>query len=247
MRFIMVLAFVLTLAGPAIAQDYKTILDIPKGATLINLSATERVEVKQDLLTATLRIQSESKNAKKVQDNINEIMTKALAKAKAYKDVKTTTQHYSVHQYNLPHNKARPNTISEKSWRGQQSLQIKSTNSDQLLELAGKLQALGMSMNGLTYSVSPALLEETRDAMLETALIKLKTKAQRAAKALEKSSSDLLEINLNSNGGGRHYPVAQPMMMKSMSVAEMSMDAPVAQGGESVITLTVSARAILRR
>ncbi len=244
MRVLMALAVLFMFSNAASAQDYKTILDIPKGATLINLSATQRVEVAQDLLTATLRIQFESKNAKKLQDDINEIMTKALEKAKGYPDVKAATQNYNVYQYNLPREKVRPNVIPEKAWRGQQSLQIKSTNSDDLLELAGKLQALGMNMSGLSYSVSPALLEKTRDAMLEVALVKLATKAQRAAKALGKASSDLLEVNINTSGGVHRYN--NTMRMESVSMAKMGMDAPVAQSGESAITLTVSARAILR-
>ena len=54
MRFLAIAAFLLFTALPAAAQDYQTVLDIPEGATLVSLSATERVEVDQDLLVADL-------------------------------------------------------------------------------------------------------------------------------------------------------------------------------------------------
>jgi len=70
------------------------------------------------------------------------------------------------------------------------------------------------------------------------------TKADRAARALGKSSAELLEINVDMGG------FQQPQMMRAMSMgAEMAsskMDAPVAAPGQSDITLTVSARAMLK-
>lgn len=236
--FLPVFAVFLLAALPASAQDYKTVLDIPEGATLISLSATERVEIEQDLLIANLRYETENTDPKKLQDEINRIMQKAVDAAKKVQSVKTATQQYYVQEY-------RRDKHAPRTWRGNQGLQLKGKKADELLQLTGDLQKMGLSMSGLSYSVSPELLEETRNNMLEAALKKLTTKAARTAKALGKTKADLLQINVDSGGG-----YARPQMMRAMAMdsgmAEMSMAAPVAAPGESQVTLTVSAQALVK-
>lgn len=251
MRHVAVFAALLTalsFARPAAAQEYQTILDIPAGQTLVNLSATERAEVEQDLLVATLQFESQDKDPRALQDRINELMGKAVAKAKTYPSVKISTQQYYVypHEYDPNPRPYQPNEAPrklERTWRGQQGLQLESKQADDLLKLTGELQAMGLTMSGLNYTLSPELLESTQDSLLEAALAKLTAKAQRAAKALGKGKADLLEVNVDMGG---YHP--QPMHTMAMG-AEMGMarmDAPVADPGESDITLTVSARAMLK-
>jgi predicted secreted protein len=228
--------------GQANAQDYKTLLDIPEGATLISLSANERVEIEQDLLIANLRVEKEDADAKKVQDEINAIMTKALEEAKSVKSVKVSTQQYHVYQYDRnPGDSPRRNMV----WRGQQGLEIKGKTADELLALVGKLQESGLTISGLSYTVSPELLEETRENLLEDALKKLQSKAERTAKALGKSTVDMLQINVDIGG---YYPA--PMMARAVAMDSMSakaeMSAPVAAPGESEVNLTVSANVLLK-
>jgi predicted secreted protein len=234
------MAFIM-ISAPAVAQDYKTILDIPEGATLIGLSVTERTEVDQDLLIANLRYEAEDFDRIKVQDEINKAMAAAVKKAERVEDIKFSTQSYHIHSFN-------PNPRSGQrveKWRGQQGLQIKGKNPDTLLDLVGDLQADGFAMNGLNYQVSPELMEETKNAMLEDALKKLTVKAERTAKALGKNTANLLQVSVDSGG---HHP--QPMMMArstmAMEAAPASMAAPVAAPGQTNITLSVSAQALIK-
>lgn len=177
-----------------------------------------------------------------LQDEINKKMAKAVEAAKKVESVKVSTGGYYVYQYD-PDPKSPRNDME---WRGSQSLEIKGKKADDLLKLVGDLQDMGLSMQGLSYSVSPELMEETQNNMLEAALAKLKTKAERTARALGKTSADLLNINVDM--GSPLY--ARPMMAR----AEMAMDmggsakmaAPVAEPGQSDITLTVSATALLK-
>ncbi|MCK6418669.1 MAG: SIMPL domain-containing protein [Alphaproteobacteria bacterium] len=239
MRILIVLLTCL-LTLPAYAQDYQTVLDIPAGHTLVNLSATERQSVSQDLLIAHLRYETINEDATTLQNDVNQKMTAALEKAKSYKDVKASTQSYTV--YAQEENTGRPGE-TRRIWAGQQGLELKSTKADSLLKLTGELQAMGLAMSDLSYTVSPETLEETQSAMLEAALQKLQGKADRTAKALGKSKSELLQVNVDSGG---FYPM--PVMMRSMAKMEMASDlaAPVAQAGESDITLTVNAQALLK-
>ena len=247
LRTALIAAALAVFALPASAQDYKTILDIPNGQSIVNLSASERVEVQQDLLVASLRYETENANAKILQDEINKIMGKALEKSKSFKDIKISTDQYYVYQYEtpVPYKDGQPVAKPERVWRGSQGITIKSLKSDDVLELTGALQEMGLSMNNLSYVVSPELLETTQDSLMEAALAKVKAKAERTAKALGKGKADLVEINVDM--GGNYYP--QPMMRAMAMDGGARMEkasAPVAAPGQSEITLTVSARAILK-
>jgi predicted secreted protein len=252
MRFLLPAAILaIAFALPAKAQDYNTLLDIPEGATLVNLSATEMLEVDQDLLVATLRFEAKNKDPKKLQDDINEVMKKALDKAKSVPDVKVATQQYYVYPQDYdpnpqPLEKGEAPRKLERIWYGQQGIEIKGKKADDLLKLTGELQLMGLAITGLQYTISPELLEQTQESMLEAALTKLKAKAERTAKALGKSQTELLQVNVDIGG---YYPA--PMMARGMAMdagMEMAkMDAPVAAPGQSQINLTVNAQALLRK
>lgn len=247
---LIVFAVLLTSLSAAKAQDLNTVLDIPEGAILLSLSATERVEVDQDLLVSILSIEARNADAAKLQDEINTVMTKALKEARAYETVKASTQSYRVYPYDYTPD-PRPVKTGEKpqiirEWRGSQSLMLKSKSPDDLLELVGILQKAGMNVTDLSYTVSPELLEETQNSLLEAALKKLRTKAERAAAALGKSKTDLLNINVDAGG---YYP--QPVMMARGGMAaameaKADMSAPVVAAGQSEITLSVTAQALVK-
>ena len=243
MHHILFCSFLLALffSNPTHAQDYKTLLDIPEGATLVNLSANERVEIEQDLLTADFNYQTENQNAAALQDTINTVMAEALAETKKIESVKASTQGYYVHQYDRSHGEG---TRRDMVWRGQQGLQIKGKKADELLELSARLQKMGLAMNGLNYSVSPELLEETREGLLEEAINKLTAKAERTAVALGKNKVELLQINVDM-GGDFQPQMARTMAMDS-SMAKMEISAPVAAPGETQVTLMVSAQVLIR-
>ncbi|HRQ59950.1 MAG TPA: SIMPL domain-containing protein, partial [Alphaproteobacteria bacterium] len=131
MRFALPILAFLALATPAAAQDLPTLLDIPAGQSLVNLSATERVEVDQDLLMASLQYEAVNKNSTALQDEINTKMAKAVELAKKVGSVKITTGGYYVYQYDPDPNTER----NDMEWRGAQSLQIKGKKADELLKL----------------------------------------------------------------------------------------------------------------
>lgn len=240
MRILIVVVLLILLPIYSWAQDYKTILDIPEGETLVDLSATEQIEVQQDLLTATLRYESENPSARTLQNEINSHMKEALEIAQKFETVQASTQGYNVYQYD-PH-RHKKSLPSKKIWRGSQGLRLKSKNSDDLLELVGRIQGTGLTMNGLNYSISPELLEETRNNLLEAALKKLQIKAQRIAKALDKTKSALLHVTVDSGG---YSPM--PMRGRAMAMSDMAeMSAPVAAPGQSNVNLTVSAKALIK-
>jgi predicted secreted protein len=208
----------------------------PAGHTLVNLSASERTTLPQDLLTAALRIEARGAEPRKVQDDINKAMTKALALAKAVPTVKTSTGGYQVYEQRLERN--------VRVWQGQQTVQLESKDSAALLDLAGKLQGAGFAVSGLNWSLSPERAESVRDELLVKALGNLKAKAALVARTLGKSGYELTDVNLD--GAPQPVPMYRAVRMEMAMAADGAVAAPVAEAGETEVVVGVSARALLK-
>jgi predicted secreted protein len=244
--FGLILAFLIMI--PSLARADEDSLKLPPpGTTVLNLSATETQKVPQDLLISSLRIENESATPKAVQDTINTAMQAALALAKAETAVKTSTGTYSVYPYDPTPpitDPAHPPQKQPKTWRGQQTIELQSLNSEALLKLVGALQEKGFAMDNLTYTLSPEKFESVQDDLLTKALGKLTAKADLAAKTLKKSGYDMLNVDLSP--GGQVMPMYARAAMMDAGAMEKSMAAPVARAGESDVSLTVSARVLLK-
>lgn len=227
----------------AMAQTAIPVTALPDGQTILNIAATERTAVQQDLLMASLRIEIENADPKKVQGDINALMKKAVEKAKTVASVKTSTGQYYVYENTpIPHEK--DVTPATKTWKGTQTLDLQSTTADELLKLAGELQDMGLVMGGLNYTLSPEKADLAKDALMEKALAKVTARAERAAKAMNKKSLSLVEVNVDTSDNiGQPYPVMRAMAMDGRMEKSAT---PSAEPGESEITLTVSAKALLK-
>ena len=208
--------------------------------TVLNISATEFIEVPEDLLVANLHYEFEAITAKELQNQINATMTKALEKAKMLKDVKVATQQYSVYKYEYVANK---NDERKTKWRGSQGVII-SGKTDDILKLTGELQEIGLAVDGLSYTISNDKREEVRDSLMELAVEKLMKKSKRVAKALGKDVIKVLSINVDADTS-RPYPVIQ-YAMRIGAVAKDEMNSPVAEPGQSQISMTVSAAILIK-
>lgn len=212
---------------------------LPEGQTLISLSVTEKVSVEQDTLTAVLRIEREDKNAQTLQREINVTMAQALELSEGIDSVKVSTGYYSVYQYNAAPQGGR----ADKFWRGAQSITLEGLDAQSVLELAGKMQEIGFVMNNLNYSVSTERADEIRDGLMESAIGRAKANAERAARALGKSSVDIATISIDDA-----MAYSQPMMMARSMALDSSAEStsPVAEAGESEVSLTVRVQAVAK-
>lgn len=246
MRFFLILSVVIAgFTGPALAQEASL---VKSGQTVLNISASERQAVQQDLLTASVRYEIDGPDARALQDKINTLIAKALEASKKYKEVQVTTDQYYVYQYDPTIYNPQTGQPQEKKpmiWRGAQGVSMKSKNSGDLLKLLGEFQDMGLQTSNLSYTLSPEAFETIRDGLMESALTKLREKAERAAKALGKKEAELVEVSVDTA-----YPNYPMPMMARAEMAGQAMDmkyaAPTASPGDSEITLTVSARAVLK-
>lgn len=233
----LVYLFLLTTFFPGIVQADANdpILLLPEGQAILSISATERQEVAQDLLVASLTFQATGSDVSTVQNEVNATMQKALEQASSVKELKVQTGAYGVYEFTEPRTK-------EKKWRASQSLTLKSVDAEQILKTTAKLQELRLSVSGLSYMVSPEKAVQVKDQLMEGALETLQRRANRAAAALGKKRALLKEISVESESGGFSPP---PVAARSYMLAEADMAQPVAAAGESTIALTVNARALL--
>jgi predicted secreted protein len=249
MRYFLLLASILVLSfsNSAFAQEDGLKLP-PPGTTILNLSATETQKVPQDLLVASLRIEADGTDLVAVQTIVNKAMTEALAVAKKEEGLKVTTGGYSVYPYDpTPPNPA-PHQQNEKlpqRWRAQQTLELQSLKSDAVLKVAGELQSKNFAMNNLGYTLSPEKYESVQDELLVKALAKLDTKAALAAKTLKKEKYEMLNVDLQPSGPVYPMMYARAEMAMDSGMAK-GMPAPVVAAGETDVSLTVSARALIK-
>ncbi len=252
MRIVMLSLLGLFLVTPAFAESSSPRL--PEGQTYITLSATEQKDIVQDQLQASLRIEVEDRDAKKVQDKINEAMKKAVAAAKDVPDVKVSTGQYYVYSYDPSPVPPTPVTLEEGNnkrliWKGTQTLDLLSKDSQKVLDLSGKVQAMGFMMNGLNYILSNEKSEAQKDELLTSALLTIKNRAALIAKTLDKKGYDIVELTVDNAGFGGGQPPMPMMAMRGVAsdgMAEAKMAAPVAEPGQSQVSLTVTARVLLK-
>jgi predicted secreted protein len=216
--------------------------------TIVTVAAEDQKTVQQDLLVASLRIERDGKDSKVLQDEINKIMASAMDLAKQDAALKVSTGNYYVYSYD-PNPSPRPLSHAEQQkrmiWKGSQTIELQSKDAQKVLDVVGKIQDLGLVMNGLNYTLSSELQEAQKDELLVGALQKIQKKAELIAKTLGKTGYDILEVNVE----GANMPQPQPvMMMKAMGGMARESDAmaaPVAAPGEAEVSLSVSARVVL--
>ncbi|MBI1275735.1 DUF541 domain-containing protein, partial [bacterium] len=183
--------------------------------------------------------------ARTVQDAINRTMQAGVAKAKAVTSVKVNTGSYNIYSYDPNPQPAGSKAKPRLKWRGSQTIELEGKDSAAVLDLTGKLQDMGFAMNGLNYILSTEKAEGFRDQLIARALGTLKARAALMAKSLGKSSYELLEINVDSNANVVPY-MPKAMMMRAEAGAAADMATPVAEPGQTDVTLTVGASVLLK-
>ena len=97
-----------------------------------------------------------------------------------------------------------------------------------------------MIMSHLSYQLSTEREDEVRDSLLESAITRATQKAQRAGEAMGRTNVDIAVLEVDS---ALNYD--NPVMMRAMAdTAEMA--SPVAEAGESEVTLTVRVQAVIK-
>jgi predicted secreted protein len=231
--------FLLIPASSAVlAQNEFSLGALEPGQLLLNLNATEQRDVAQDTLNASLQYSAQGRNRADLQDEVNTAMRKALDILEDADGVEYFTTQYQV--YVIEAGRPSRTDVENPVWRAQQDIALTSMNSDALLEVMGLLQAAGLVVTSQYYSLSTERYEEVAASLMEAALAKLQSRANEAAAGLGKSGAELIEVSLD---GSPNFAFRERAVAYSMDAAAMAP--PVAVPGETQVSMTVSARAVL--
>ncbi|HBX37094.1 MAG TPA: hypothetical protein DEG76_07340 [Pseudohongiella sp.] len=100
---------------------------------------------------------------------------------------------------------------------------------------------MGFVMSQLSYRLSTERADEVRDSLMETAIARARTNAERAAAALGRPDEEIASLTIET---GMSY--AAPVMMRAMDTGSREMATPSAEAGESEVSLTVNVQAVAR-
>jgi predicted secreted protein len=224
----------------ATAQNQLSLGELERGQLALNLNLTEERQVEQDTLNASLQFTAQGRDRRALQNEVNENMAKALAELREHDGIEFNTGYYQV--YIVEAGRPGRADVQNPVYRAQQSVQLESRDSSLMLEVIGKLQEMGLVVNGLYYSLSREAQATVENELLEAALQNLQLRAQGAATALGKSQADLVEVSMSASSGGMGF-YAPRAVMSAMDAAEKAV--PVADPGQTTVSVSVSARAIL--
>lgn len=150
-------ALLLTAPSLSFAQTPTPLPEITK----LHLSADGVAQAEPDEITAVFRAEAQNKSAATAQQAVNTQINNALKTASTVNGIKSVASHYSVFQ-------SQPKASS--FWTAQQILTLTANNTKNLLPLVGTLQARGLILEKLEWSLSEpkrqaALLEAEKNAL----------------------------------------------------------------------------------
>lgn len=195
--------------------------------TKLELSASGTTDAAPDQLTAIFRAEARNKNAATAQQAVNALVQKITEQTGKNDAVQLAVTRYDVSE-------TRPDK-EPAFWTATQRLSLKAQNGNALLPLAGQLQANGLILESLDWSIS----DDKRESLLldaeKNAVAELKKQADTVAASLG------LHVVRFSNVAISENPIIRPMPMM-MSMAR-SADAPAAAPSSTAQTQHVRANA----
>jgi predicted secreted protein len=222
----------LTMLTPVAAQSLPAPREATAStATVLHLTETAQRNVPRDRLRADLAAEITDPDAAKVQAEINLRMNAALARIKALPDIAIEMAGYSVFQ-------DRPDK-GPVQWHGSQSLSLTAADFAKLLALVGDLQDAGLVVRGLAPELSREARQAVEDDLTDIALGRIRKRADRIAAALGTTVERFRDLNIGN-------VATPPMPLRAMAAAApMLAQAPVAEPGEAILSMTAQADIVL--
>lgn len=195
----------------------------------ISLSAEASEQVSNDTMHVTLNTYGEHRDAAQLAAQINRDMAWALALVKTHQGIKAASGSYQT--WPLTSKDGRTTT----GWRGQQSLELESKDSEQLGKVIGDLQER-LKIGDMNFTVSDDKRNGVENRLIDSALNAFETRAKIIASNLKASSYRIVSINIGSSS--QPPPI---MYRSSVAMATMEADSAVAvESGESEVAVNVN-------
>ena len=213
-------------ASTAFAQQNESL-----NYNIVNVQAEATREVSNDQMHAVLYIEKSHKQPAELASQINQLMSQAIATARKYPQVKVETGSQTT--YPIYDNDSR----KLKEWRGRAEVRVQSTDFKAASQLVSELQQ-NFQTQSINFSVSDAQRKKVENELMIEASKNFQQRAQLLTQAWNKSSYNLVNLNLNTN----NY-IPQPFTRASFAKMEMAAADAGGQnvsGGESKISVNAN-------
>jgi predicted secreted protein len=225
MNRVFLLGALLLAGAPAFAQKN----EVPKDHVSFRVEAAR--EVPNDWVVASLGVEEESTDAAGLAARVNQRMAAALDLAK--KDARLTVSSGSYQTYPV-YDKTR---IAR--WRASQDLTLESAEVAAIADMTGKLQAQGLLLRGVSFSVAPDTKKRVDDELTVEALSVFRERAGLIARGLGRRGWNLVTLALGDAGMPPPMPV---YMQRGMAMEAKAADvAPSFESGRSTVRVEVNA------
>ncbi len=194
---------------------------------LVHLQAERAEQVANDTMHVSLHTYGEDRDAARLAARINADMTWALEQVARYQQVRARTGSYRT--WPVERDK-----ILTKGWRGQQMLELESTDIESLSQLAGLLQEK-LKINSMRFTVSDEKREEAENRLINAALNAFKERARLIRVNLEAKGYRLVDLNVGTTA--QHPPIRY---QARMAMADAAESAVAVEGGESTVRVVVN-------
>ena len=192
----------------------------------VRLQSQQSESVSNDTMHVTLGSYAEQRDSASLAREINENMEWALSKAKQVKGVKVSTGSYQTWPIT--------NKNVTTGWRGQQSLELESKDTESLARLVGELQDK-LQIKSMNFTVSDDKRMAVENRLIGSALNAFKDRARIVGDNLQANGYRIVNINIGTSGQ------APPVIYKArMAMAMESSDAVAVESGKSDIQVTVN-------
>lgn len=223
------IGLLLTVVSTATAQTAPL---VPVGSqSILHLSETAQRDVPRDLLRAILAAEAINPDAGKVQSEINQRMSAAIARIKQVAGVAVETGGYNVYRETPDKQPAR--------WHGSQTVTLTSKDFAALLNLIGALQQQGLVTQELAPDISREARQSVEDALTDEALTRLKQRAGRIATTAGVKLQGIHSLTVGSVNAPP--PIIRPMMRVMAAAAPAPAPPPVAEAGDATVSITTTA------
>ena len=198
---------------------------------IVNVQAEAARQVSNDEMHAILYIEKSNKQPAELASQITQLMNQAMMLAKKYPQVKVETGSQTT--YPVYDNENR----KLKEWRGRAEVQIESTDFKAASQLVSELQQ-NFQTESINFTVSDAQRKKVENELMIEASKNFQQRAQLLTQAWNKTSYNLVNLNLNTN----NY-IPQPFTRASFAKMEMAAADAGGQnvsGGESKISVNAN-------
>jgi predicted secreted protein len=187
-------------------------------------------EVPNDWISAVLGVEEESTDAAGLAARVNQRMAAALALVKGDQRLVVASGAYQTQPvYD------RTRIVR---WRASQDLVIESADVEVLTHMVGTLQAQGLLLRGISFSVSPETRKRVEDELIIEVLSLFRERAGLIARGLGRRGWNLMSLALGESGlPPMPFPQARAMAMEAADAGV----APAFEAGRSTVRVEAHA------